>query len=60
MDKLLRIEDVEALTGIPVGTLRHWRAIGQGPKSAKFGKRIVYREGDVTAWVNAQFESAGS
>lgn len=58
MDKLLRIEEVEALTGVPVNTLRYWRANSCGPKSAKFGRRIVYREADVQAWIDAQFAAA--
>lgn len=58
MDKLLRIEEVAAMTGIPMPTLRYWRARGAGPASAKLGKRIVYREGDVHAWIEAQFDAA--
>lgn len=60
MEDVLRIEDVAALTGIPLGTLRWWRAEkkGQGPRSAKMGRRVVYRRTDVEAWVNAQFETA--
>lgn len=59
MDKLLRIEDVAELTGIPVNTLRFWRHEKRGPKSANLGgRRVVYREADVVAWIDAQFESA--
>lgn len=58
MDKLLRVEDVAGLTGVPVGTLRYWRHAGTGPQSAKFGRRIVYRESDVQAWIDAQFAGA--
>lgn len=47
------------MTGVPENTLRYWRHVGSGPKSAKLGRRIVYREADVHDWINAQFESAG-
>lgn len=58
-DRLLRIEDVAEMTGIPVATWRHWRATGSGPRSARLGRRVVYRERDVQAWIDAQFgESA--
>ena len=59
MDKLLRIEDVAAMTGVPVNTLRFWRSQRRGPKSANLeGRRVVYRERDVQAWIDAQFEDA--
>lgn len=59
MEKLLRIEDVEAMTGISANTLRFWRHQKSGPKSAKLGRRVVYREADVIAWIDAQFDNAG-
>ena len=58
MDKLLRIGDVSRLTGIPVNTLRHYRAHKTGPRSTRLGRNIVYRESDVEAWVEAQFAKA--
>lgn len=57
--KLLRLPDVSELTGIPEATLRFWRHAGTGPRSAKFGRRVVYREADVLAWIDAQFENNG-
>ena len=55
--KLLRIPEVSELTGIPEATLRFWKHRGiYGPPSAKLGRRVVYREADVIAWVDAQFE----
>jgi predicted DNA-binding transcriptional regulator AlpA len=60
--KLLRIDEVSKMTGVPEATLRYWRHTGnRGPKSANLeGRRVVYREQDVVAWVDAQFEAAGS
>lgn len=57
---LLRVEDVSAQTGVPVNTLRYWRHRnkGEGPKSARLGKRVVYRPADVQAWIDAQFEES--
>lgn len=57
-NKILRIEEVSALTGIPIPTLRFWRHQGTGPRSAKFGGRIVYREHEVQAWIEEQFDAA--
>jgi len=56
-EHLLRIEDVSEWTGVPENTLRFWRATGTGPRSAKLGRRVVYREADVQAWIDAQFEA---
>ncbi len=58
--KLLRVPDVAALTGIPENTWRFWRHEGTGPKSARLGRRVVYREEDVLEWIDAQFENDGS
>lgn len=54
--KLLRIEAVAEITGVSPDTLRHWRHRGTGPRSARMGRRIVYRESDVAAWIQRQFD----
>lgn len=54
----MKIEDVEALTGVPAATLRYWRHKGVGPRSGKIGRRVVYKRADVEAWVEAQFEKS--
>jgi predicted DNA-binding transcriptional regulator AlpA len=56
-ESLLFIEDVAEWTGIPVQTLRWWRQHGKGPKSAKVGARVRYRESDVQAWLDDQFDA---
>jgi hypothetical protein len=38
-----------------VNTVRYWRTIGYGPKSARIGRRVVYRRADVFAWIDSQF-----
>ncbi len=60
MTKLLRVPEVAELTGIPEATLRFWRHQGTGPRSAKLGRRVVYREADVLDWIDAQFENDGA
>ncbi|MDE0778926.1 MAG: helix-turn-helix domain-containing protein [Nocardioides sp.] len=56
--KLLRVPEVAEMTGISENTLRHWRHQGTGPRSARLGRRIVYRESDVEGWIEAQFADA--
>jgi DNA-binding transcriptional MerR regulator len=59
-EPLMTIAEVSALTRIPVNTLYHYRAVGKGgPRSAKAGKRVVYRPADVEAFIESLFaESA--
>ncbi|MFE5292997.1 helix-turn-helix transcriptional regulator [Isoptericola sp. NPDC056618] len=57
MRELMRTDEVSEETGIPAATLRYWRHIGAGPRSAKLGRRVVYRRSDVEAWVEAQFDA---
>ncbi len=55
-DKLLTITEVAAMTRLPEATLRWFRHEGtKGPKSAKLGRRVVYRESDVVAWIENAF-----
>lgn len=54
--RLLSIAEVAEMTGVPENTLRHYRYIGKGPKAGKLGGRVVYREEDVRAWIDAAFE----
>lgn len=37
-----------------MGCMTH---MGTGPKSAKVGGRVMFRESDVMAWIDAQFEA---
>lgn len=56
--RLLTVDEVAEDTRIPAATLRFWRHKGTGPKSFKLGRRVVYRESDVLAWVEAQYASS--
>jgi predicted DNA-binding transcriptional regulator AlpA len=57
MPEFLSIDDLALILGYPVQTLRYWRKTGKGPRSAKIGKRILYRRAEVEAWINAAFEN---
>jgi hypothetical protein len=49
--------DVQAaarFTAIAVATLAKMRCIGGGPPFVKAGRRVLYRRGDVIAWLNAR------
>lgn len=55
MSELLGIEQLAELLGTPVNTVRYWRTIGYGPKSARIGRRVVYRRTEVLTWIDSQF-----
>jgi predicted DNA-binding transcriptional regulator AlpA len=55
-DRLLTMSETAELLRSNIDTLRYWRFRGDiGPKSAKLGRRVVYRESDVRAWIDQQF-----
>ena len=47
------IEWVSNHTGVPVNTLRYYRQRGEGPRSFKLGRRVMYAVEDVEAWIDA-------
>jgi DNA-binding transcriptional MerR regulator len=52
---ILLIDEVSGETGIPVPTLRWYRAKGVGgPKSFRLAGRVVYRREDLEAWIAEQ------
>jgi predicted DNA-binding transcriptional regulator AlpA len=57
MVKLLTSQEVADQLRIPVKTLHQWRRSGKGPQGKQMGLRVVYRESDVQAWIDSQFES---
>ncbi len=58
-DRLLFLDEAAARLRTPERTLQYWRAHGQGPRSAKLGRRIVYLESDLEKWLAAQFTPVG-
>jgi excisionase family DNA binding protein len=55
MSKILTLEEAAAAINRPAATLRYWLVQGTGPRSFKLGRRRMFREEDVTAWVEAQY-----
>lgn len=54
--RLLYIEEVADMLRKSPASLRFMIHAGTAPKSAKIGGRRMFRESDVLAWVDAQFE----
>lgn len=57
--KIMTIKEVSERTRVPEATLRYWRHLGTtGPKSFTLGRRVVYSEDDVEAWLQRQYDQA--
>lgn len=59
-DRLLVMSEVSERIRVPISTLRHWRQIHAGPPAARIGRRVMYRQSDVDAWLRDQFQAASS
>lgn len=58
--KLLTMAEVAALMRTPENSLRYWRHQGTGPASFKVGRRVVYDEAVVLAWIEEQRQASTS
>ena len=47
----LTTAEVAKLCRTPSETVRYWRHIGKGPKSFKLGRRVLYAQEDVKAFI---------
>lgn len=55
---IMTIEEAAELLRTPVSTLRYWRHMNRGPRAARIGGRLMYRQHEVEAWLNDQFDKA--
>lgn len=49
--KLLRVTDVAQILEVPVSTVHHWVARGEGPPSFKIGKHRRFDAAAVYKWL---------
>ena len=57
---LLTMREVSVRLRVPLATLQQWRKVGYGPRGEKIGRRVMYLESDVAAWVTQQFAATGT
>lgn len=55
--RLLSFRETAEMLSAPEATLRYWVHIGNAPKSAKIGRRRVFRESDVQEWIDKHFKA---
>lgn len=51
MGRLLTVREVAELVRTTPATVRYWRSMGLGPPGFRLGKRVVFREEGVEAWL---------
>lgn len=56
--RLMRTRETAEMLGVSENTLKAWRQQGRGPKGARMEGILVWREEDVHAWIQAQFDKA--
>jgi len=52
----LTVEELAMEIGVPIRTVRTWRANGSGPRAHRFGKRLKFRRRDIEAWYETRAE----
>ncbi len=60
MERLLTTVEVAERFRTTPETVRYWRHIGYGPKSAKVGRRLLYPESAVDAFWQSRIRGAGA
>ena len=58
-DRLLNRDEAAVLLRVPAKTLANWAYVGRGPAYFRAGRRAVYRESEVIAWLEEQRVSPG-
>lgn len=55
--RYLTVEEAAARLRTKPATMHYWRHVGRGPASFKLGRRVLYKEGDVEAFVQAAIDA---
>lgn len=46
---------IAAYSGRSIDTIRYWERLGELPRSAKIGRRRVWKRADIEEWFDSQF-----
>jgi excisionase family DNA binding protein len=60
MDSLLNQKQAAQVLGISVRTLERHRVAGTGPRWARLGRLVRYRESDLVEWIERNLRSSTS
>jgi excisionase family DNA binding protein len=53
-ERLMTIDDLSEMLGIPIETLYGWRHRGEGPQGYRVGRHVRYGRSTVEAWLEGQ------
>jgi excisionase family DNA binding protein len=56
-DRLVDLEWLSELLGVPGRTIYSWRQYGEGPPAYRVGRYLRYRRSDVEAWLNERHDT---
>jgi excisionase family DNA binding protein len=59
-EKLLSPQEVADHLGVPLATVYGWRSNRKGPRGARIGRHIRYRESDVESWIDGQYAAVAA
>lgn len=57
MNDLMTTAEVAEMLRTPEATLHYWVHNNKGPRSAKIGRRRMWRRADVLEWIDQQFDA---
>ena len=58
VERLLTINELSEMLGIPIDTLYGWRHRGEGPQGYRIGRHVRYRRAAVEAWLEGRLDQA--
>ena len=58
LEQYLTTGDVAHLCRTTSDTVRYWRHVGRGPASFRVGRRVLYAQQDVEAWLTQLRDSS--
>ena len=55
--RLMTLNEVSDLLGVPVATLYRWRHRGEGPPGYRIGRHVRYRRATIEEWIEARADA---
>lgn len=55
--RLMTLNEVSNLLGVPVATLYRWRHRGEGPPGYRIGRHVRYRRAAIEAWIESRADA---
>jgi excisionase family DNA binding protein len=53
-ERLMTVDDLAAMCGVPKATVYKWRSTGEGPPGLRLGKHLRFRPRDVEQWLETR------